>query len=175
MSFGNNQVFGDDITVTYGSAVYPLGTERLVLGAQTGVGDQVWVFVYNNSGSSIAANTLVRHSTTAAQGTVTGAGTGLNPSYLVGITQSALPGVTTTSSTGVVTSGPYGWVLKRGVCTANVTASYTRDQALIVSAGTAGAVDTVTTAATNTFGYGLGLSSGGAGAAGTAQVYVNII
>ena len=77
--------------------------------------------------------------------------------------------------TATTTSGPYGWVLKRGVCTATVTASYTRDQALIVSAGTAGAVDTVTTAATNTFGYGLGLSSGGAGVAGTAQVYVNII
>lgn len=169
MSFANNQVFGDDITVTYSSAVYPLGTERLVLGSQTGVGDQVWVFVYNSSGGSIAANTLVRHATTSAQGTVSSAGTGLNPSYLVGITQHAIPGTATT------TSGPYGWVLKRGVCTATVTASYTRDQALIVSAGTAGAVDTVTTAATNTFGYGLGLSSGGAGVAGTAQVYVNII
>ena len=92
----------------------------------------------------------------------------------MGITQHAIPGVTTTSSSGVVLSGPYGWVLKQGVCTATVTASYTRDQALIVSAGTAGAVDTVTTAATMTFGYGLGVSSGGAGVAGTAQVYISI-
>lgn len=171
MSFANNQVFGDDITVTYGSAVYPLGTERLVLGAQTGVGDQVWVFVYNNTGGSIAANTLVRHATTSANGTVSAATTGLNPSYLVGVVQgSALPGVTTTSSTGQVLSGPYGWVLKRGVGTVLVGAGYAQDQGLISSAATNGAADSTATSTTATFGYGLGAAAGGA-----AQVYLSII
>jgi hypothetical protein len=173
MSFANNQVFGDDITVTYGSSVYPLGTERLVLGAQTGVGDQVWEFVYNSSGSDIVAYQLLRHATTAANGTVALAGA-VNPSYLVGVTQFTLPGATTTSSTGQVLSGPYGWVLKRGVGTINVTAGYTQDQALVTSA-TNGSAASTATATTASFGYGLGVSSGGAGVAGTAQVYLGII
>ena len=167
MSFANNQVFGDDVTKTYTSAVYPLGTERLVLGSQTGVGDQVYVFVYNNTGGSLAVNSLVRHATTSPNGTVSGAGTGLNPSYLVGkVEGAALPGVAAADGT----SGPYGWVLKRGVCTLLVGAGYTQDQALIVSDATAGAADTVSTSTTATFGYGLGAASGGA-----AQVYLNII
>ena len=167
MSFANNQVFGDDVTKTYTSAVYPLGTERLVLGSQTGVGDQVWTFVYNSTGGSLALNSLVRHATTSANGTVSGAGTNLNPSYLVGVVQgAALPGVAASDGS----SGPYGWVLKRGVGTVLVGAGYTQDQALIVSAATAGAADSTNTSTTATFGYGLG-----AAAAGAAQVYVNII
>lgn len=162
MSFANNQVFGDDITVTYSSAVYPLGTERLVLGSQTGVGDQVWVFVYNSSGSDIAANVLVRHATTSANGTVIPTAGAVNPSYLVGVAQHAIPGTATS------TSGPYGWVLKRGVGNAAVT-TYTRDNALVASA-TAGTCDTTATATTASFGYGLGAASGG-----VAQVYLAII
>lgn len=168
MSFANNQVFGDDITVTYASAVYPLGTERLVLGSQTGVGDQVWEFVYNSSGVDIVANQLLRHATTAANGTVALSGGAVNPSYLVGVTQHTIPGTATT------TSGPYGWVLKRGVGNINVVAAYNRDEALVASA-TTGSASSTNVAATATFGYGLGLSSGGAGVAGVAQVYLAII
>lgn len=168
MSFANNQVFGDDVTVTYASAVYPLGTERLVLGSQTGVGDQVWEFVYNSSGVDIAANQLLRHATTAANGTVALSGGAVNPSYLVGVTQHIIPGTATT------TSGPYGWVLKRGVGNINVINTYVRDEALVASATTGSATST-NVAATATFGYGLGLSSGGAGVAGVAQVYLAII
>lgn len=167
MSFANNQVFGDDVTKTYTSAVYPLGTERLVLGSQTGVGDQVYVFVYNNTGGSLAVNSLVRHATTSANGTVSAAGTAVNPSALVGVVQgSALPGIAAADGS----SGPYGWVLKRGVCTVLVGAGYTQDQSLISSAATAGAVDSLTTSTTATFGYSLG-----AAAAGAAQVYINLI
>ena len=174
MSFANNQVFGDDVTVTYGSAVYPLGSERLVLGSQTGVGDQVWVFVYNSSGVDIVVNQLLRHATTSANGTVALSGGAVNPGYLVGVTQATLPGTTTTSSTGQVLSGPYGWVLKRGVGNVNVVAAYVRDEALVASA-TSGSASSTNTAATASFGYGLGLSSGGAGVAGVAQVYLSII
>lgn len=169
MSFANNQVFGDDVTVTYGSAVYPLGSERLVLGSQTGVGDQVWVFVYNSSGVDIVANQLLRHATTAANGTVALSGGAVNPSYLVGVTQATLPGTTTTSSTGQVLSGPYGWALKRGVGDVNVTGAYNRDEALVASA-TTGSAATTNVAATASFGYGLG-----AAASGVAQVYLAII
>lgn len=167
MSFANNQVFGDDVTKTYTSAVYPLGTERLVLGSQTGVGDQVYVFVYNNTGGSLALNSLVRHATTSANFTVSAAGTAVNPSALVGVVQgAALPGVAAADGS----SGPYGWVLKRGVCNVLTGAGYTQDQSLISSAATAGAVDSLTTAATATFGYGLTAASGG-----VAQVYISLI
>jgi len=161
------QVFGDDVTKTYPSAAYPLGTERLVLGSQTGVGDQVYIFVYNSTGAPLPVNSLVHHATTSPNGTVSGAGTGLNPSFLVGkVEGAALPGVAAADGS----FGPYGWVLKRGVCSLLVGAGYAQDQALIVSAATAGAADSVATAATATFGYGLGAASGGA-----AQVYLNII
>lgn len=164
MSFANNQVFGDDVTKTYTSAVYPLGTERLVLGSQTGVGDQVYVFVYNADSADYALGDLIRHKATSANGTTIKTAGAVNPSYLVGIAAGTLP--YTAAADG--SSGPYGWIIKKGVCTAKVT-TYTQDNALVSSA-TAGTCDTTATAATATFGYGLGAASGG-----LAQVYVNII
>lgn len=167
MSFANNQVFGDDVTRTYTSAVYPLASERLVLGSQTGVGDQVWIFVYNSSAAPLALNSLVRHALASPNGTVAAAATAVNPSALVGVVQgAALPNVAAADGS----SGPYGWVLKRGVCTVLVGGTFAQDQSLISSAATAAAVDSLTTATTATFGYSLG-----AAAAGAAQVYINLI
>jgi hypothetical protein len=167
MSFANNQVFGDDVTKSYPSAVYPLGTERLVLGSQTNVGDQVWIFVHNNTGAPLALNSLVRHALTSPNGTVSGAGTAVNPSALVGVVQgAALPGVAAADGS----FGPYGWVLKRGMATVLVGAGYAQDQSLISSTTTAGAVDSLTTATTPTFGYGVGAVVGSA-----AQVYISLI
>lgn len=165
MSSANNMVFGDDITKTYTSAVYPLGTERLVLGSQTGVGDQVYVFVKNEeAATNYVLGDLIRHKTASANGVTIKTGGAVNPGYLVGIAAGDLPFAAAADGS----SGPYGWIIKKGVCTAKVT-TYTQDNALVASP-TAGTCNTTATATDASFGYGLGAASGG-----LAQVYINIL
>jgi hypothetical protein len=140
MSFANNQVFGDDITTTYGSAVYPLGTERLVLGSQTGVGDQVYVFVFNNTAADYAIGQVIgAKAATTSLGTTVLAPTSSPAIRVIGVAQSVLPFATTTSTTGVVLSGPYGWVLKRGIGSVLTgTGAITADNAIVVDSTDAG-------------------------------------
>jgi len=59
MSSANNQVFGNDVSVIDSTQVYPLGTERLVLGSQTGKGDQVWRYVYNSTAAAFTEGQVV--------------------------------------------------------------------------------------------------------------------
>lgn len=157
MSFANNQVFGDDVTAVYSTEVYPLGTERLVLGSQTGVGDQVWVFVKTDA--DLVLGDVLVHKTTSANGNVSLQGTSAaSPAAFYGV------------ATGPVTAAtaPYCWVVKRGVVTAKV-ASYTRDRGLILST-TAASFHTTNTATDAVCGYGLGAASGG-----LASVYVSAL
>lgn len=165
MSFANNQVFGDDVTKTYTSAVYPLGTERLVLGSQTGVGDQVYVFVKNEEASTdYALGDVIIHKTTSANGvTILHDGTAYNPGKFVGVAAGAIPYAAAADGS----SGPYGWVIKRGMCTAKFNG--TQDQGLILST-TARTFGSSATATTAVCGYAIGAASGG-----LASVYVSAL
>ena len=140
MSFANNQVFGDDISVTYSSAVYPLGTERLVLGSQTGVGDQVYIFVFNNTAADYAIGAVVAaKAATVSLGTTVLAPTSSPAMRVIGVAQSVLPFATTVGPTGLVVSGPYGWVLKRGIGSVLTgTGAITADNAIVVDSTDAG-------------------------------------
>jgi|DEB19_MinimDraft_3_1074340.scaffolds.fasta_scaffold10135_2 hypothetical protein len=178
MSFANNQVFGDDITVTYGSAVYPLGTERLVLGAQSGVGDQVWVFVYNSTGADyVAGQVLGAKLATTSLGTTIKTVAAATPSVkVVGFAQHVIPGTTTTTSSGVVTSGPYGWVLKKGIGSVLAGAgAITQDVSIVVDTVTAGAaMDNSVLGAAQKFDTTIGYAHTSAAAAALATCYVNV-
>jgi hypothetical protein len=106
MSFANNQVFADDISssITYSTEVYPLGTERLMLGSQSTVGDQVWIFIKNGAGSALAQGDVVsRKDSTISLGTVVKAPLDASSASVVGVAQFA------------IADGAYGWVLKRGI------------------------------------------------------------
>jgi hypothetical protein len=157
MSFANNQVFGDDITATYTSEVYPLGTERLVLGSQTGVGDQVWIFVKNEEAATAyeLGDVVIRNTTSANGETILHTGTAFNPGKFVGVAQHA------------IAFGQYGWIVKKGVCTSKFNGS--QDQGLILST-TARTFGSSATATTPVCGYALGAASGG-----VASVYVSAL
>lgn len=106
MSFANNQVFADDISasLTYTSAVYPLGTERLMLGSQSTLGDQVWIFVKNDSGSAVGqGDVLSRKDGTISLGTAVKAPLDASSAAVLGVAQFA------------IADGSFGWVLKRGI------------------------------------------------------------
>jgi len=116
MSFANNQVFGNDITVVDTSQVYPLGTERLVLGAQTGsgIGDQVWRYVKNDEAASAFAvgNPVIQKTVTASAGTaVISTGASIPRLRVLGVAQHA------------IAAQSYGWVLVRGRGTVLATAA----------------------------------------------------
>lgn len=114
MSFANNQVFGNDITVVDTSQVYPLGTERLVLGAQTGVGDQVWRYVKNAEAANPFAvgNPVIQSAGVASAGTaVISTGASIPRMRVLGVAQHA------------IAAGSFGWVLARGRGTVLATAA----------------------------------------------------
>jgi hypothetical protein len=149
MSFANNQVFGDDVTAVYATEVYPLGTERLVLGSQTGVGDQVWVFV-KTDGDLVAGDVLQRKLTSTNGNVSPSVGTGAqNAATFAGVA-----GGTVTAATA-----PYCWVIKRGVVSAK-SAAATGDNFLVVGV-TAKSVTTTNSATTASFGYAFAANSGG--------------
>ena len=149
MSFANNQVFGDDVTAVYSTEVYPLGTERLVLGSQTGVGDQVWIFV-KTDGDLVAGDVLQRKLTSTNGNVSPSVGTGaVNAASFAGVA-----GGTVTAATA-----PYCWIIKRGVVSAK-SAAATADNFLVVGV-TAKSVTTTASATTASFGYAFAANAGG--------------
>ena len=163
MSYSNNQVFGDDVTVTYTTEVYPLGTERLVLGSQTsGLGDQVWRFVKNNEAANAFAvgNPVIQQTVVASGGTaVISTGASIPRMRVLGVAQHA------------IAAQSYGWVLSRGRGTVLATAAGVAGDTAFATDAAAGTV----VAAPNT-GVGATAVIGvtdvaiGAGVTGTAWI-----
>jgi hypothetical protein len=136
MSSANNQVFGNDVNVLDDSAVYPLGTERLVLGSQSGTGsDQVWRYVLNNTGSAFTRGQVVM----AAAATQSG-GTGILATQdapklrVLGMAQ------TYATTLGTFTAGKYGWVLAHGYGSVLTAAAGVAADSTIAVSATAGSV-----------------------------------
>jgi hypothetical protein len=149
MSFGNNQVYGDDVTAAYATEVYPLGTERLVLGSQTGVGDQVCIFV--KADANLVAGDVLQRKLTSTNGNVSlSVGTGaVNAASFAGVAQ----------GTVTVATAPYCWIIKRGVVSAK-SAAATADNFLVLGV-TAASMTTTASATTASFGYAFAANSGG--------------
>ena len=139
MSSANNQVFGNDVTVIDDSAVYPLGTERLVLGSQSGTGsDQVWRYVLNNTASAFTQGQVVM-ATAATQSGGNGAlATQDVPKLRVlGVAQTY-----TTAGSALTTfgAGKYGWVLAHGYGSVLTAAAGVAADSTIAVSATAGSV-----------------------------------
>lgn len=136
MSSANNQVFGNDISVLDDTAVYSLGTERLVLASQSGTGsDQVWRYVFNSTANPFAKGEVVM-----AKAATLSAGTGDLAAQ--DTPKVAVLGVAQTYATtlGTFTAGKYGWVLAHGYGTVlSAAAGVAADKTISVSA-TAGSV-----------------------------------
>ena len=136
MSSANNQVFGNDVTVLDDSAVYPLGTERLVLASQSGTGsDQVWRYVYNSTASALAVGEVAM-----AAGTTQSGGTAILATQDVPKLRGLGVAQTYATTLGTFTAGKYGWVLAHGYGTVlSAAAGVAADSTIAVSA-TAGSV-----------------------------------
>lgn len=110
MASSNNMVFGNDINVLDATQVYPLGTERLVLGSQSGTGsDQVWRYVLNSTANAFAVGQVVMaKASTLSAGTGDLAAQNTPKTAVLGVAQ------TYNSTLGTFTAGTYGWVLAHG-------------------------------------------------------------
>jgi hypothetical protein len=161
MSFANNQVFGNDVTVVDSTQVYPLGTERLVLGSQTGssIGDQLWRYVKNDEAASAFAigNPVIQKTVTASAGTaVISTGASIPRLRVLGVAQHA------------IAAQSYGWVLARGRGTVLATgAGVAADSGFATDAAAGTVVAVASTAATI---IGVTDVAIGAGATGTAYI-----
>lgn len=136
MSLANNQVFGNDVNVLDDSAVYPLGTERLVLGSQSGTGsDQVWRYVYNSTASAYTQGQVVMAAGTTQSGGTSVLATQDAPKLRVlGVAQ------TYATTAGTFTAGKYGWVLMQGYGSVYTAAAGVAADSTIAVSATAGAV-----------------------------------
>jgi hypothetical protein len=147
MSSANNQVFGNDVTVIDSTQVYPLGTERLVLGSQTGKGDQVWRYVYNSTAAAFTEGQVVTAVTNTAQnignGTLAPATNSVPKLRVLGVAQTY---TTAGSSATTFGAGAYGWVLVKGEGSIRVDATVgglTADTPFVTSSGAQGSVSPV--------------------------------
>jgi hypothetical protein len=136
MSSANNQVFGNDVNVLDDSAVYPLGTERLVLGSQSGTGsDQVWRYVLNSTGSAFARGQVVMAAAATQSGGTGALATQDAPKLRVlGVAQ------TYATTLGTFTAGKYGWVLAHGYGSVLTAAAGVAADSTIGVSATAGSV-----------------------------------
>lgn len=136
MSSANNQVFGNDISVLDDTAVYPLGTERLVLGSQSGTGsDQVWRYVYNSTALAYAQGQVVMAAAATTSGGTSVLATQDVPKLRVlGIAQ------TYATTAGTFTAGKYGWVLAHGYGSVLTAAAGVAADSTIAVSATAGSV-----------------------------------
>lgn len=143
MSSANNQVFGNDVSVIDATQVYPLGTERLVLGSQTGKGDQVWRYVKNTSAAAWTEGQVVTAVTNTAQnlgtGTLAPATNSVPTLRVLGVAQTY-----TTAGSALTTfgAGAYGWILVKGEGSIRVDSSgnLSADVPFVTSATDAGSV-----------------------------------
>jgi hypothetical protein len=136
MSLANNQVFGNDVNVLDDSAVYPLGTERLVLGSQSGTGsDQIWRYVLNNTASAYTQGQVVMAAAATQSGGTSVLATQDVPKLRVlGVAQ------TYATTLGTFTAGKYGWVLMQGYGSALTAAAGVAADSTIAVSATAGSV-----------------------------------
>jgi len=114
MSYGNNQVFGNDVNVLDTTQLYPLGTTRVVLGSQSGKGDQVWRYVTNAGAAAWTEGKVV----VAVAATAQNLGTATLPAAAttdrlraLGVAQTY---VTAAGASTTFSVGAYGWVLMLG-------------------------------------------------------------
>jgi len=164
MSFANNQVFGNDITVVDSTQVYPLGTERLVLGAQTGtgIGDQVWRYVKNDEAVNAFAvgNPVIQKAATASAGTaIISTGASIPSLRVLGVAQHA------------IAAQSYGWVLARGRGTVLATGAGVAQDTAFATDAAAGTVVAAPNSGVGATGViGVTDVAIGAGATGTAWI-----
>jgi hypothetical protein len=139
MSSGNNQVFGNDVSVIDATQVYPLGAERLVLASQSGTGsDQVWRYVKNDTAAAFTQGQVVMvKAATLSAGTGDLAAQDTPKVAVLGVAQTY-----TTAGSALTTfgAGAYGWVLCKGYGSVkSAAAGVLADKTIGVSA-TAGSV-----------------------------------
>jgi hypothetical protein len=143
MAYGNNQVFGNDVNVVDSTQVYPLGTTRVVLGSQSGKGDQVWRYVQNTTGSAFTEGQVVTAVTNTAQnlgtGTLAPATNSVPRLRVLGVAQTY---TTANSSLTTFGAGAFGFILVVGEGSIRVDSAgnLAADALFVTSATVAGSV-----------------------------------
>ena len=126
-------------------------------GVTNNAGPQTWIYVYNDSGSEIAANIAVMRKDDTSTYNVLIAAVSISPQRIVGISQHA------------IANGSYGFVLKRGLGTVTADATVTADLGMIMDGSTAGNV-THAAAVTNA---GIGCTVAGRTGSGTFSAFID--
>lgn len=135
----------------------PLGFEFTEAAGPDGEGEKTWIYVYNDSGASIAANLAVMRKAATASYAVLLATTAISPQRIVGISQHVIADVS------------YGFVLKRGMGTVTGDAAVTAELGMIMDGSTAGNV-THANAVTD---VGFGCTNVGTGASGEFKALID--
>lgn len=147
MAYGNNQVFGNDVNVVDSTQVYPLGTTRVVLGSQSGKGDQVWRYVQNTTAAAFTEGQVITAVTNTAQnlgtGTLAPATNSVPRLRVLGVAQTYTTASSSATTFGV---GAFGFVLVVGEGSIRVDATVgglTADTPFVTSSGVQGSVSPV--------------------------------
>ena len=153
-----------DLGTDASPARFPTGYEVMLPATKSGAlsvannsGGETWIYVYNDSGSEIAANMVVMRKAATSTYNVLLATASISPQRIVGISQHA------------IANGSYGFILKRGLGTVTADASVTADVGMIVDGSTAG---NVTHAAAVTD-VGIGCTLAGRSGSGTLTAFVD--
>lgn len=99
---------------------------QVILPAETG--EQVWIYVLNDSGSTIERGQAVSATASTAPYKVSAAPVSSDPAVVVGVAQHDIG------------DDQYGWILRKGTGEVLADGSVTAGTALVISAGTAGSV-----------------------------------
>ena len=153
-----------DLGTTASPQRFPTGYEVTLPATKSGAldvtnngGTETWIYVYNDSGSDIAANIVVMRKAATSTYNVLIAAVSISPQRIVGISQHA------------IANGSYGFVLKRGLGTVTADATVTADLGMIMDGSTAGNV-THAAAVTNA---GIGCTLAGRTGSGTLTAFVD--
>ena len=153
--------FPSTVTQVDTSARFPLGYEVTVpakgAGTSADQGEQVWIYVYNDSGADLAANIVAMRKAGTATYNVIIAATSTEPLRIVGVTQH------------IIANGSYGFIQKKGIGTVTCDAAVTANLGLIVDGSTAGNV-THSGGVTNA---NFGFTVAGRADAGTFSAHLN--
>lgn len=151
----DNNLLIADITQVDTAALYPLGLE-FIQPAGTGAnrdpavspsivdrGSRTWIYVYNDSGSSIARGTVCsRKAGTTTLNVKACPTSGISSANIVGV------------GDHTIATGSYGWIIKRGWCEVIAdTGGLTADQPIVPGNAVAGTADTNSTVTAGGFGY----------------------
>jgi hypothetical protein len=155
-----NLVIGDvtEVSTTPTQALGQLYVEPASSGsAVDNTGERVWIYVFNDSGSPLAAAIACVRKAGTATANVMIAPAPCDPARIVGITAH------------VIANNSYGWIIRRGVVTGTNDAAVTANFGLMPDGTTAGNV-THNAAIVDP---SMGTTLAGNGGAGTTQVYLN--